>query len=58
MIDLTSMAAGAKTASRQMAHASTEDKNIALKAIATNLEQFQHDGNSMKITRIVGMCPE
>ena len=37
MIDLTSMAAGAKTASRQMEHASTEDKNIALKAIATNL---------------------
>ena len=43
MIDLTSMAAGAKTASRQMAHASTEDKNIALKAIATNLERFQQD---------------
>ena len=43
MIDLTSMAAGAKIAARHMAHASTDDKNIALKAIAINLERFQKD---------------
>ncbi|MBO36741.1 MAG: glutamate-5-semialdehyde dehydrogenase [Anaerolineaceae bacterium] len=43
MIDLTVMAAAAKNATRQMAHASTEAKNIALKAIANNLEQSQND---------------
>ena len=42
MINLTSMAAAAKNATRQMAHASTEAKNIALKAIANNLEQSQN----------------
>ncbi|MEE3255548.1 MAG: glutamate-5-semialdehyde dehydrogenase, partial [Chloroflexota bacterium] len=42
MIDLTVMAAAAKNATRQMAHASTEAKNIALKAIANNLEQSQN----------------
>ena len=43
MIDLTVMAAAAKNATRQMAHASTDAKNIALKAIANNLEQSQND---------------
>jgi glutamate-5-semialdehyde dehydrogenase len=43
MINLTVMAAAAKNATRQMAHASTEAKNIALKAIANNLEQSQKD---------------
>ena len=43
MINLTAMAAAAKNATRQMAHASTEAKNIALKAIANNLEQSQKD---------------
>ncbi|MFL2651620.1 MAG: glutamate-5-semialdehyde dehydrogenase [Anaerolineales bacterium] len=41
-MNLTSMAAAAKNATRQMAHASTEAKNIALKAIANNLEQSQN----------------
>ena len=43
MINLTAMAAAAKNATRQMAHASTEAKNIALKAIANNLKQSQKD---------------
>ena len=43
MIDLTVMAAAAKNATRQMAHASTDAKNMALKAIANNLEQSQND---------------
>ena len=43
MIDLTVMAAAAKNATRQMAHSSTDAKNIALKAIANNLEQSQND---------------
>ncbi len=43
MIDLTVMAAAAKNATRQMAHASTDAKNTALKAIANNLELSQND---------------
>ena len=43
MIDLTTMAAAAKNATRQMAHASTNDKNIALKDIARSLERSQKD---------------
>ena len=43
MIDLTVMASAAKNATRQMAHASTDAKNMALKAIANNLEQSQND---------------
>ena len=40
MIDLTVMAAAAKNATRQMAHASTDAKNMALKAIANNLQSI------------------
>ena len=43
MIDLTTMAAVAKNATRQMALASTNDKNIALKDIARSLERSQKD---------------
>ena len=43
MIDLTTMAAAAKNATRQMAHASTNDKNIALKDIARSLERSQKE---------------
>jgi glutamate-5-semialdehyde dehydrogenase len=41
MINLTAMATAAKNATRQMAHASTESKNIALKDIARSLERSQ-----------------
>jgi len=43
MINLTAMATAAKNATRQMAHASTESKNIALKDIARSLERSQKD---------------
>ena len=43
MINLTAMASTAKNATRQMAHASTESKNIALKDIARSLERSQKD---------------
>ena len=43
MINLTAMATAAKNATRQMAHASTKSKNIALKDIARSLERSQKD---------------
>ena len=43
MINLTAMAAAAKNATRQMALASTDDKNRALEAIARSLAESQKD---------------